>query len=1237
SHSYYAIAEDVGGHTKQTGTINVYFNGAESNDPPVITNTEPADQWVASETEGILFETTATDPDGDTLTYEYRVNNVLVQGPNADNTFDLQRSVNGATRFYVDVRVRDATHMVPYMWEVWLTDSTSSVDLSGDETLTECEEGAYTATVDTNDNIQNYTWNWGDGSAEEVTTENTNTHIFSGDGTWTVTVTIADDQGHTDVDNLEVVVYDEDPAVTILAPTSGSVGIPVDLGQQVVAGCNDALVDYEWGFGDGNGVPRGPVPVTNETHTYMTAGIYDVNLTVWDTDGFGQDVHQIEITNDGPLADFTWDPDPANEGEEVNFTDTSTPSPGTDIDEWSWDFDEDGQEDSNEQNPSYTFPTDGNYSVTLTVTDTDSGLSDSQTYEVEVLDNPPVIDFTSDVTDGDEPLDVEFTCTYTGGNDPVDVEILFDDGTSNHQGVGPQFVNHTFLQEGNYSVVCRITDADLDEDQATINIEVFDTQPVIDFTWDPDPANEGDEIQFNESITSHDSIVTIEWDFDDDGNFEVSGSEPTHTFQTEGNYTVTLRVDDGDGPVTHSEVVEVLNVVPSAELTVDPTTGEEMLTVDVTCTNTGGSGTVSMTIDFGDGTVINGAQDGLTYSHPYIQNGTYDVECTVVDTDLDDHTDIETVTVTDTDPVGGWTADPTDPVEGEVVQFDAEFTAYDDSSITYSWDFNDGSVGSSDEDPLHIFNESGTYNVAVTVTDGDGTSTTVTGVIVVGENIPDVMLTATPMAGPEGTNVTFDCVWTDGNGPFEWYIDFDDGSPVWNQSTVSHVYALEDTYNATCVVEDVDGDTGSDFVIINIDDNVPTATIEANPDSGLEPLDVSAVCNITNGNGPFDYEIDFGDGTVVIGDDEAPTFGASHTYLQNDTYTITCDVTDVDDDNVVVTTDVVVLDSEPQVSWDYSPLSPVEGDVVDFTSYISAYDGVVSMDWDFDDSGATSTDGNTTHVFNVEGDYNVSLTVEDGDGSIVVVVQEIHVGNFAPDADFWATPLIGPENTNVSFHCGYNGGNEIVTVALDVSLDGVSVFTSTDVDDWNVFTEPGTYMANCTVRDADGDEDSEILVVNIDNNPPVIDAFNVDPIQGEEGDTVDFECVTSGGDAPLSYEIGYGYNNLHSSDPTSNVDSYTYGFEGNYTAYCNVSDADGDWNYLEQNVEILNNPPGVNLVPNVSSGLENLDVEFTCNVYAGNGPFVYTMDFGDQPMAVTVGPTYDTSYVWTHTYDEGVW
>jgi len=115
-----------------------------------------------------------------------------------------------------------------------------------------------------------------------------------------------------------------------------------------------------WDFDDGN-----TSTFQNTTHAYSNAGIYNVKLTLTDTNGCSSthisqvDVDTMPVTNFG----FT------KNGLQVTFIDSSFYS-----ENWSWDFGDGGN--STLQNPSHIYVSAGTYNVCLKVTKS-TGCADS--------------------------------------------------------------------------------------------------------------------------------------------------------------------------------------------------------------------------------------------------------------------------------------------------------------------------------------------------------------------------------------------------------------------------------------------------------------------------------------------------------------------------------------------------------------------------------------------------------------------------------------------------------------------------------------------------------------------------------------------------------------------------------------------------------------------------------------------------------------------------------------------
>ena len=138
-------------------------------------------------------------------------------------------------------------------------------------------------------------------------------------------------------------------------------------------------------------------------------------------------------------------------------------------------------------------------------------------------------------------------------------------------------------------------------------------------------------------------------------------------------------------------------------------------------------------------------------SHTYAQNGTYTIKLRVTD-DLgatDEAT--TTATISDTSPTADFTSSPTSGSAPLTVNFTNNSTGYD-QPLSHEWDFdNDGIVDSSNQNPIYIYNNQGTYTVKLKVTDSDGSIDTLirTNYIIV--TPPVYSLTITKTGSGSGT------------------------------------------------------------------------------------------------------------------------------------------------------------------------------------------------------------------------------------------------------------------------------------------------------------------------------------------------------------------------------------------------------------------------------------------------------------------------------------------------------
>jgi len=122
------------------------------------------------------------------------------------------------------------------------------------------------------------------------------------------------------------------------------------------------IISWLWDFGDGD-----TSIIQNPSHIYDNKGTYTVSLIVTDDD-FDTDIKYMDIyvSNYGPNADFSFNPNIPQKEEIIYFTDESYDTSTAIIDTWYWEFG-DG-EISTDQNPSHSYDQNGSYIINLTVT-----------------------------------------------------------------------------------------------------------------------------------------------------------------------------------------------------------------------------------------------------------------------------------------------------------------------------------------------------------------------------------------------------------------------------------------------------------------------------------------------------------------------------------------------------------------------------------------------------------------------------------------------------------------------------------------------------------------------------------------------------------------------------------------------------------------------------------------------------------------------------------------------------
>ena len=225
----------------------------------------------------------------------------------------------------------------------------------------------------------------------------------------------------------------------------------------------------------------------------------------------------------------------------------------------------------------YTYGDDGVYLIKLNLSDDDGGLT---TYKLRIIVNnfPPKIKVIKpQVINEGKYFNLSATATDPGSDDlkfnwtlengPNFLNVYYNNGLGldpypSPNGTFPFFandtINHTYFDNGTYSVTLTVTDDDNSTAIRFVNITVLDLSPMANAG--PDHwIDTKENITFNasKSYSYPDKIVKYLWDFGDRTN--LSGLEVNHSYSYCGIFTVTLTVIDEDGSIDNDTAIVYVN------------------------------------------------------------------------------------------------------------------------------------------------------------------------------------------------------------------------------------------------------------------------------------------------------------------------------------------------------------------------------------------------------------------------------------------------------------------------------------------------------------------------------------------------------------------------------------------------------------------------------------------------------------------------------------------------------
>ena len=1152
------------------------------------------------------------DPGNDTLTFCWDFGDGSAEQCGVNLT-DLDHRFEDNGQFTVRLRVSDEDGgQTSDTLTVTVANVSPTADAGQNLTAREGElitfDGTLTDPSPIDEAALQFEWNFGDGSrnSQDVDPQ----HAFANEGVFEVELSVLDKDGGFGTDSIQVTVTNVAPTVDIGQAVTVAEGQAHTFVATVVDPGVDDRLEYTWQLGDGT--RRTGRDLTEVTHTYTRPGQLTLRLSVNDGTTTTTATINVTVTNVQPVVQTLVFPQVGDEGQQLAFRAVAT-EPGRDDPNgltYTWDFgDNTILANTGPVEVFHTYRDEGVFTARVTIADGEGAALVVQR-SVTISNLAPVVDAGEDViVEEGEPFTFEGSAVDPGAGDVLTYCWDFGDGSEEQCGVGLNDLEHTFVDNGDFTATLTATDDSGAFGVDTVEVEVLNVAPTVALGGDRTVA-QGVALTFVSSVTdpgqseANDEELQYAWSVTCDRNrfpgcdqaFEFTGDfegedleEVVLTFNRSrdlaGLYTLTLRVEDKDGGVgTDAIEINVDNEAPIvtlalAENVIDEGTAAQ---VSVTAQDPGGDDLV-VDLDFGDGQVEAGIAHAAPYptisrSHVFANDGQFVVSVVATDADDAQGSASAALRVRNLPPVVSM--EDFQGQEGVELALSATASDVQADTLRFTWSFGDGTTAVTAEPTVrHTYGRNGSFVLRLSVFDGTDT-TTVTSTVTIDNEAPVVSLD--DVEGFEGVAVALTAQAVDIGGDalsFSW--DFGDGSePVVTQEpSVSHVFPDNGVFIVTLQVRD--GVALTEVVatatIANVAPTVEDIDDVVQPEGQTltvfaEALDVEA--------DTLTFCWDFGDGSEEqCGVDLSQV---DHDYDDDATRTVTVSVSDEDGGQTLVEFEVRFTNVAPGVDAGDNIVGQLEGTAVAFDAQGSdAGSDALTFCWTFGD-GSEELCGEglsaPEHVYNEQGVYLVRLVAIDDEGArsnrdslrvtVLNVAPVVVLGQVPGQVDEGEPFTVTATATDPGFDrvtfCWRTrqGGPEICREPVQ-DITGDTYEDTFEV----VYDDNGTFELSVRAVDDDfgqGRDSATIEVLNVAPSivcePPLL-AFT-----GQEY-VFDVEVIEPGADDVLTFELVEGHPGAQ-IDSQGRVSFVPEEFSGTFDFELAVSDDDGGQDTCTWQVEV---------------------------------------------------------------------
>ncbi len=857
-----------------------------------------------------------------------------------------------------------------------------------------------TSSYDPDGMVQQYIWDFGDG--QQAVGKKVKHKYFS-PGIYKVRLTVRDASNSPCSQAVleKQVKINAAPVVDVGNDKVAAVNELLDFSPVSVFDADSTKLFYQWDFGDGSRKTGKQVQ-----HRFNKAGKYRVTLTVNDDSGSqnaqGSDSLMVHV-NAPPVANAGKN-QKASVLQLVKFNASRSYDPDGQIIEYLWDFGDNSQ--AYGKNAIHAYQKPGNYQVTLTVKDNAYALNSSSQAKLWIkVNSEPVARAKYDYQQNSAIVRFDAKSSIDKDGRIVSWYWDFGDGKTSRK-ANPV---HAYGNPGVYRVKLRVQD-----DSGTSNNFSYyyftvkiNSVPIADAGGDRVVAP-GTDVTFVGSASKDQDgkISQYLWTFPD--GTQKTGVQVSYRFDKQGDYDVTLQVSDQDNPPQKAlDSIKVhVNTAPNIHLPEKIITAPgERVWFDASNAKDADGKVTQHIWRFSD---QNRSYSQAKLARTFNKAGVYYAWLTLID-----NAGVENSIVTkkltievNSQPVA---KAGNDILSCEAtVHFDgSQSLDADQDTLTYWWDFGDGSAKKQGMQVQHTYQKPGKYPVVLTVNDGRlQRNSEARDALVVQINEPPVADAGLDQVVCAGSNIAFDgSASFDAKGGLLKYLwHFGDGT-TGHGINPSKTYSKGGIYPVQLQVEDTTGlvcGKDQDQAIIKVVESPVAKAGKAIQACANSPVRFDGSQSTDSDGLVNSFFWDFGDGATGGGATPEHAYSKPGTYTAKLTITgdqiEQCDSTDSDTVEVTILSAPVAKFAAP----DHVALN--EAVFFDASASSAGKQKIIQWLWDFGD-GSQAEGQTVTHEYKQPGKYHVRLRVKSNadsqcnltEAKSIVVVNAAPVANAGED------------------------------------------------------------------------------------------------------------------------------------------------------------------------------------------------------------------------------------------------